>query len=475
MAHQRTLHCSPSFSLSQSVENATPGSVGQPPAARPERVWSKLFSVRSRTGAQSKNGVGRSPSLPVDRAPVPPAPPRAAVIVGRGPPASEGRGAHLQPRVGTPPSVLPKLYQHQNRSHRSPSAGSFDRCGALSYSSNGQASGSLNLELYPEVGAVSGQGDATGVRSKPRMRTDEPIPQQQRVCTRRPAPVQGRARAGRNNAHGSAGARHSRTPLSLIVPEGRDHVQPSPRSDVLHRYFSSQAQHEDASLRSQAPLLKMGAAALSQVEVTGPCEASIPSTSSTFYKHHHRRSAAPRPPDLHELKDCLASCRPVDRATATLRAASKTKGHVMVWKGLKDVTSSSASALHEVVLACEQPVGTPDQLRRLAPVKFGQGPARRSRGAKIAGVASGMGTRDQENDVLAANLWDNQGKVAGSAKQRDFPQFTTRPVQPHQSKLRAVKTLHVSKARETSTKVLASSRPELKQPLAVCHAHNLGV
>lgn len=480
VAQQRTLHCSPSFSLSQSVDNATPGSVGQP-AIKQERAWTQLFSVRSKCGARTSNGTGRSPdsAFPPDRAPIPPVP-LARNANDRGPQALAVRGQAQSPKVGTPPSVVPKLHQHQRRYHRSPSAGSFDRCGALSYSSNGQASGSLNLELYPDLGVASGPGDGgTGMRNQAGVRSDEATLQHQRQSILRPDPFHGRARKGICRKHAAPAAGHSRKPLTLIVTDARDPVQPSPRSDVLHRYFSSQTQHDDTSLRPQIPLPNASTAALSQVEVTGPYEAHTQATTNaSARKQRQRRTAAPRPPDLHELKDCLVSGhRSAARSPSTLRAASKTKGRAMVWKGLQEVTPASGSCFGGIISAAHETEGTLEKHSRQETLKFGHANGRKSRGAKIVGVAAGILPKDQENDGVLSNAGHHAG-VWSCTRQRDCQQVLARPanaIQPHHTRLRAVKTLHVSRAREMSTEVLVSSRPELKQPLAVCHAHNRGV
>eukprot|EP00892_Ulva_mutabilis_P010967 jgi/Ulvmu1/8242/UM041_0053.1 len=467
------MHCSPSFSLSQSIDNATPGSVGPSAPVRPERVWSHQLSTKSRKDARLNTGAGPSPGSTalVDRASVPPAPPaRTAVFATRGPAALVSRGSHPA-RVGTPPSVVPKLHQYHKRHHRSPSVGSFDRCGALSYSSNGQASGSLNLEMYPDF-SVPAQGDANAaVRSRTGMRTDGHASQQHGWSMRRPALFHGQPRAGKPDARRLQASSHLLKPPSLLVPDGRDTVQPSPRSDVLHRYFSSQAQNDDCGLKLQAPLPSASTAALSQVEVTGPCEANTTCTTSAARKSRNRRPFTPRPPDLNDLKECLASHRPAERHIAPLRPASKTKGRAMVWKGLQEVTSSST--LQGIVMLGRNLTGATDRSGPEA-LKVGHGPPRRSRGAKIAGVASGNVTRDQENDGTAANFGPIHTRMSGPVRARDVLPSVSRPMQPHQSKLRVVKTLHMSRARENSTDVLASSRPELKQPLAVCHAQGLG-
>lgn len=484
IAQQRMLHCSPSFSLSQSVDNATPGSVGQP-AGRTERAWSQLFSVKSKIGNRA-TGAGCSPgsAVPVDRAPIPPAP-AVRTFVERRPCAIASDGptcGHPQPRrVGTPPSVVPKLHQNQKRYHRSPSAGSFERCGALSYSSNGQASGSLNLELYPDLGMACGPaGDANAAnRNQIGPRTENPSVQHHRQSTLRPDSYRGQARRpDRSQIHAAQTSGRSRKPLALIVPDGRDPVQPSPRSDVLRRYFSSQVQHEDSSLKPQLPLPNVSTAALSQVEVNGPYDSSTQTaTNAAARRHRQRRAAAPRPPDIQELKDCLVPYhRAPARPSASLRAASKTKGRAMVWKGLQDVAPASGPAFKNVASTDHEVDGLPEKQPRQTPLKFGQGASRRSRGAKIAGMAVGISPKDQENDGVVANTVHPTSVMSGTARPRDGLQPLARAaMQPHQSKLRAVKTLHVSKAREMSTEVLASSRPELKQPLAVCRAHNRGI
>ena len=164
---QLALHCSPSLSLSQpggtpvggastcgTAANVATGGTARAPAFNPEQPWQQLFLHRSASNA---------------------APTSARARRGHNPCGGSARGYRQRSAfgtaagIGTPPSVEPKLHQG-GAAERVYSMGSLRR-GALSFSSAGQPSGSINLDgaasdlsFLPDVSAelAVDAGERTG-------------------------------------------------------------------------------------------------------------------------------------------------------------------------------------------------------------------------------------------------------------------------------------------------------------------------
>jgi hypothetical protein len=242
------LHCSPSFSLSQSFDIITPRpgtDTPQPAPVNPRKPWSQLFK-----GSNSISGIP------------PPRPPPWHASSSARPPQPPLITAHS---IGTPPSVEPKLHQAAERTF---SIGSL-RKGPLSFSSHGQRSNSCtrdgaasDLSFAPEVSADVPPVDAVdiplaaasqdcGVHSNrrsdnaavratlppprppiPPLRTVRPLRRQLSAMTPRSTP-----RSGLENCFHCA--------ARPMLPLATTH------QDVLDRYWSSQ--REETPLHCHGP------------------------------------------------------------------------------------------------------------------------------------------------------------------------------------------------------------------------------
>jgi hypothetical protein len=259
-SEQEALHCSPSFSLSQSFDIITPRpgtDTTLPAPLKPNKPWAQLFK-----GSTSLAGIPppRPPLWPCARPPHPP------LMTARS--------------IGTPPSVEPKLHQAAERTF---STGSL-RKGALSFSSHGQRSNSCthdgaasDLSFAPDASADAHHVDALefppaaatqdgGVRSHrcpgvPAFKTALRPPHRPPIPPLRPTrhlTHQLGARTPRSTPRsGLENCFHSATrpmlPLAAMHQDVLDRYWSSQRDEVpLHRHGPSDTPRQPSHLHSHA-------------------------------------------------------------------------------------------------------------------------------------------------------------------------------------------------------------------------------
>jgi hypothetical protein len=388
-----TLHGSASFN--QSHDNGTPGEQYLKTAGsrETEKSWGALFPRQN-----SKPPSAAGADLPL-RIPPLPSGSRANILADRGRAGVADRVAGHMQGVGTPPSVAPQARQLYRQ--RSPSVGSL-RCGALSYSSNGQASGSLNLDtnFEPSIGAdgplerhasiVGNEAQGACQHSdRPKLFRSSTLGRQNLLC---------RLSSLRPADNSQPSLRFPPSNSCTIQPDIEvenmgNCPTPSPKAAVLNRYFSSQladefVRHEDVPANGLCRT-SAGDTGCSQIEVTGPNE------EGRVLGSRNRRTNPVQPPlSLSNLYDRVA----------------RTKGREMVQKGLQYAAAEGSSIPNTL----EDSAGTVSRERSAGHegVHAGKGSARRTRGLKIASMVAG----GKENSGSAAPY------CSSSCKEHSSPQ-----------------------------------------------------
>lgn len=441
-----------SASFNQSLDQGTPGERARRNGSNKdvEKSWGAHFLRQS----QQPGSTGRDTSL---RIPPLPTGSRANILADRGRAALLDRIPGQQQGVGTPPSVAPQ--QRALNRQRSPSVGSL-RCGALSYSSNGQASGSLNLEVTNEL-SIGAEGPLERHESLMGTDTHRSLPHPDRRKLFRSST------AGRSHLLGRPSSLRpddrNQHPLRFPPANSRD-SQPDreggdmakscsgfPKDSMLNRYFSSQMADKFIPASDNDPPKSAGEIDCPQLEVTGPSE------EERVQGVRRRSNPVQPPPTLSNLYERVA----------------RTKGREMVQKGLQDVAVAEASSVSTALEDSASGAVSSERHERTSAAGVdgghtGKASTRRTRGLKIASMAAG----GKENSGPVANCSSGckeqsspkQGRTLSLASVKGCSRssrMNSGVLRPH--RLNFASALACSKQKD-ATGMHSSGRPELSVP-----------
>lgn len=450
LSQQHALHGSASFNQNR---EGTPGECNQRPGAskEAEKPWGALFPRQSKPpGSAGADMSLRIPPLPTGS--------RANILADRGCAAMAERVAGHTQGVGTPPSVAPQ--QRQLNRQRSPSVGSL-RCGALSYSSNGQASGSLNLEVNNEL-SIGADGPLERHASLMGNDTQRSLQQCGGQRLFRSSTLGRQHLLGRPSSLRPAGqnlpplwfppATSNGSQPEREVEDPGNCPTPSPKAALLNRYFSSQVEGKlvhPADAPDNDPCRISRDTGCSQIEVTGPSEEGrVPGERS-----RHSNPVQP-PPTLSNLYERVA----------------RTKGREMVQKGLRDVAAAEGSSVPTAWDDATPGTMYSDRSVGLEGFYCGKGTTRRTRGLKIASMAAGgkentgyaahcsSGCKEQSSTMQGRTLSLASAKVCTKS-----PRVVSGVARPHRLTFDRVSALTTGNTKD-ATGMVSSVRPELQVP-----------